>query len=484
MRKIKPFITGVNLIIIVVLVNILLSFYPFLKIDLSRDKIHSLSPSTADYIRKIDDIITIKVFLTEDLPPEVKPTADKLKTILSEFERLNRSKLKINYFNPNTDEQAGSEAERFGIQPIQFSSLKSDKFEMQKGYFGLAMIYGDNQQVLPIAGDVANLEYFLVSGFRKLVSDKIPTVAIAEGQEEEESEISYFRQFLMQDYKLVMADLDSKDGIPEEADILIITDRTTKINEEVIPKIQKWVEEGKGLIVFQDKIEVSNSMSGKTLENNGLEDILSDSGMEIENKLILDESSAIANFQSQQGSFLSRYPYWMQIRPENMNKDIPALSGINSVTLAWASPIKMSGGAKALFTSSELSKAEDSNVDLSPAVKYDFKPSEKSIIGALNVDDRKVALIADTDFIKDKFMVNNQQNLLLALNLVEYFSQDQSLLAIRSKDLNSNPLSPIEDGTKQLIKIVNIAFPVVLLIATSLIINTARKKSGRKWNNA
>jgi ABC-type uncharacterized transport system involved in gliding motility auxiliary subunit len=206
--------------------------------------------------------------------------------------------------------------------------------------------------------------------------------------------------------------------------------------------------------------------------------------MEIENKLILDESSAIANFQSQQGSFLSRYPYWIQIRPENMNKDIPALSGINSVTLAWASPIKMSGGAKALFTSSELSKVEDSNVDLSPAVKYDFKASEKSVIGALNVDDRKVALVADTDFIKDKFMVNNQQNLLLALNLVEYFSQDQSLLAIRSKEIKSNPLSPIEDGTKQLIKIVNIALPVVLLIATSVIINTARKKSGRKWNNA
>ncbi|MGI5841477.1 MAG: GldG family protein, partial [Patescibacteria group bacterium] len=200
MKKFTSYITNVNIIIVVVLLNVLLSFYPFLKFDLTRGRVHSLSSSTEEYIKTLDDIINIKVFLTEDLPPEAKPTAENLKTILEEFSRLNRSNLRIAYLDPNQNEEAAEEASKLGIQPLQFSSLKSDKFEIQKGYFGLAMIYGDKKQVLPVAGDVGNLEYFLVSGFRKLTEEKVTVVAMAESTEEEGSEVNYLRQFLMRDY--------------------------------------------------------------------------------------------------------------------------------------------------------------------------------------------------------------------------------------------------------------------------------------------
>lgn len=482
MKKFTSYITNVNIIIVVVLLNVLLSFYPFLKFDLTRGRVHSLSSSTEEYIKTLDDIINIKVFLTEDLPPEAKPTAENLKTILEEFGRLNRSNLRIAYLDPNQNEEAAEEASKLGIQPLQFSSLKSDKFEIQKGYFGLAMIYGDKKQVLPVAGDVGNLEYFLVSGLRKLTEEKVTVVAMAESTEEEGSEVNYLRQFLMRDYSLVKADLDSKEELPDNADILIITGRKTEIDKEMIGKIRKWVDDGKGLIVFNDTVETNESMQGKVLGDIGIEALLKENGIELGKKLVMDGSSAIANFQTENGSFLSQYPYWVQVRPENINGEIPAMSGISSVTLPWVSSINVSGSAKALFTSSQMSKIDESMSNLTPSVKDDFGESEsKYTLAAVNTEDRKIAVVADSDFIKDGFLSNNQQNLLLALNLVDYFSQDQSLLSIRSKSITNSPLQTVDDKTKQMVKIGNMITPVVLLVLSGGLVNLRRNKLNRKW---
>lgn len=470
------------MIIGVILLNILVSFYPLVKLDLSRGKVHSLSETTTNYIRNLDDVVNIKVFLTEDLPAEAQPTADSLKTILEEFGRLNRSKLRVSYFDPNSDKQAEAEAERLGIQPIQFSSLKSDKFEVQQGYFGLAIMYGDKQQTLPVAGDVGNLEYFLLSGIRKLVSDNIGVIAIAEGVEEEETEVNYLRQYLIADYKLIAADLDSKDGLPDEADILVITGREGDIGEEMSKEIEGWIGEGKGLIVFMDTVKVDNSMQGKVGPETRVEKILSNYGISVERKLLLDESSAIANFQTQSGAFLTQYPYWVQIRPENMNRDIPALSGISSITLPWVSPIKLSSGAVPLFGSSDQSTVDDKMTDLTPKAKENWgETGTKYDLAAINTDGVKVAVVADADFIKDNFLINNQQNLLLALNLVDYFSQDQTLLAIRSKNISNSPLAQIGESEKQLVKVVNTVLPILFLAITGVLVNLKRKKNNQKW---
>lgn len=484
--KIKKFwslITGINLIIALIGLNIIVSFLPNVQLDLTSGKLHSLSDVSKDIVRNLDDIISIKVFITGDLPPEIKPIAANLVLIIKEFERINPVKLKINYIDPSKNDEAKNEAVKYGIQPLQFSSVKSDKFEVQTGYFGLVMIYEDKQEVLPVAGDVGNLEYFVVSGINKLTVENVNKVTIAEEQKSNgASEYQYLRKYLEKSYTILDTTLESNLDINKDSNVLVILGRTSKIDDKAIEKIREWIKSGKGLVVLLDRVSVGQNMQALKNQLTGLEQLLAENGIKIDDKLVLDESSAIANFRTQTGAFLTKYPYWLEIRAENIKADLPFLSGINSLTLPWASPLELSGNAKSLFSSSEQSVTSDNFNDLSPLAKVDLSgEKKKQVIGAVNTDGIKLIVIGDADLIKDQLVTNNQQNLMFVLNAIDYFGQDSRLFTIRSKTLQNSPLIPVTDNNKNIVKAVNILSPLLILMIVYFVSGWIRNKRTKRW---
>lgn len=464
-----------------VVLNLILSFYPILKVDLTKERIHSLSAATIKIIKNLDDVVKIKVYVTSDLPPEIRPVASDLKTVLESLAALNRRKLQVNYFDPNKSEEIKQEAENLGIKALQFSSVKADKFEVQSGYFGLAMFYGDKNEVLPVAGDVGNLEYFIISGVKKLTGKEIPAVAIAELSGNQQTELQFLRKYLGNDYEVREVFLNGEDDLPS-AESLVLVGGKERLNDNGLSRLREWVKQGKGLIALIDKVDVDEMMTAKNNDIAGLESVLREQGVEIKDGLVTDESAGIANFRTQNGSFLTQYVYWPSIRPENIDAEVPAMSGISSLMLAWASPMAVSGEAKPLFSSSQFSAVKDSLNDLSPVnVKKMEKYDGKQVMAAINTNGVKMAVIGDADLIKDQFVSNNQQNLLMVLNLVDYFSQDDSLLSIRSKNLRNVPLLPVSDEIKTIVKIGNMVLPLVLLAIILILGNFFRKKQNEKW---
>jgi hypothetical protein len=83
--------------------------------------------------------------------------------------------------------------------------------------------------------------------------------------------------------------------------------------------------------------------------------------------------------------------------------------------------------------------------------------------------------------IKDSFVVNNQQNLLLALNLVDFISSDPSLMSIRTKILKDSPLNPVSDQIKIVVKWGNIILPLILLITVYGLSVYIEKRKIKKW---
>jgi len=483
MKNITSYITGINIIVGLIVLNVLLSFYPLLRVDLTGNRAHSLSPASKEIIKSLDDVVRIKVYLTAALPAEIKPISESLKTTLEEFQKLNRNKIKVTYLDPNKDDEAKIEAEKYGILPLQFSSIKSDKFEMSSGYFGLAMLYGPKEEVIPVAGDVSNLEYFLVSNIKKLTRKDSPVIALVdETIVSGKSSIQLLSKYLQQNYNVIDAKIDGDGELPKFAETLIVVDRKTKIDDSGISKIKNWLDQKKGLIVFQDKFAVDQTMVSQKIDGTGLEQILKDNGIEIEEKMVLDKSSVMANFGSQNGTFVVQYPYWVAINTDNIDRSVPVMSGINSVVLPWASPLKIGDGVKPLFTSSDLTIMDESGSDVSPLTKKNLDGGNggKLVMSALNPE-TKLAVVGDVDFVKDQFVSIYQQNLVFALNLVDYFSQDQSLMTIRGKGLRTNPLKSVDDNWKMVIKIGNIAFPVLALILTAVCFNYFRRARNQNW---
>lgn len=468
--KIKRWLTGVNLIAAIVLVNVFLSFYQFLRIDLSQNRVHSLSAATKRIVGSLDDVVNIKVFLTADLPSEAETVAQSLKTTLAEIERLGKGKIKLSYLDPNKDETAKSEAERLGVEAIQFSTLESDKFEVRSGYFGLAISYGGKDSVLPVAGDSGNLEYLVMSMIKELTDPKEKKIVVVNDSPEETEILS------------AMLDKNYKVTDKKEAGLMLLINPSRKMEDKDLAELDDWLAAGKGLIILADRIEVNSSLTAKTNENDKFFDWLKNKGIEIETKLVMDKNSAIANFSGRNGNFLTRYPFWIMVSADNIDSQIPAVSGLSSLTLAWAQPIKTGEGVKKLFGSSRQALAE-SQPKLAPGGEFPEGEESQMTLGAIRTEGMKLAVISDADFIKDQFLANNQQNLVLVFNLIDYFFQDNDLLSIRSKLVIRRQLATIDDNSKILIRGINLAAPVLILGLSYLIFRIRRKNEKKRFSH-
>lgn len=479
-RKILPYATGINLVIGLVLLNLATSYFPFWRLDLSRGKVHSLNQATVKIIKQIDDIVSIKLYATEDLPPEAKPTADNLKTILKEMARVNPGKIKIEYLDPSKEEKVKEEALGLGIQPLQFSSVKSDKFEISQGYLGLVLGFGGKQEVVPVAGDVDNMEYILMSSLARLRRDKAIKIVLAETSQEEDGP-GLLKRLLGKEYQLEEIKLEEDFKIASDAASLVILGYP-KIAEKGVEKIDQWIKAGKGLVVFASPIRVDSSMTAIKNEETGLGELLKKYGITIEQKLVTDQSSAIANFRTQNGAFLSQYPYWVQVRPENIDYSMPVTSGISNLLLPWVSPVGANGEAKNWLWSSQMVRTTSDFSDLAPdMVKRIDGKSERVGLAAINMKGVKLAVVGNSDFVNDQFVYNSQQNLGLALNLIDYLSANSELLSIRSKNLTANPLRQIDDKTKSLIKTINLAAPMIMLGIIWVINQVNRRRKNENW---
>ncbi|MFA6250229.1 MAG: GldG family protein [Candidatus Shapirobacteria bacterium] len=481
MKKIVTLATGLNILIVVIVINVILTIFPFWRIDLTRSRIHSLSPATVKIIKGVKDVVNIKVFMTQNLPAEVKPVASNLKTILEEISRINQTKVRVTYLDPAKDNKLKQEAEAAGIQPIQFSSVESDKFEISQAYFGLIMEYGDQQEVLPVAGDIDNLEYILIASINRMVSESTPKIALAIDPTKKE-ETKLFREIVSRDYEVTEVQFSDKLMIASDAASLTVIGNPGKLGEKGSAEVRKWIEAKKGLIAFISRVAVDSGMQAKVNEESDLEKVLKEYGVEIEPKLVMDQSSAVANFRTQQGMFITQYLYWMTVKPENIDNSIPATSGISNVLLPWVSPIKISGKNRSILKSSQYNQLDETLTDLAPnSTKRIREVKDKQTVAAIESEDKKIAVVSSDDFIKDQFVYNNQQNLALALNLVDYLSASSDLLTIRSKNIKSSPIVVADDGTRIMIKVVNMVVPMILIITGAIIYRIIRSKRNKWW---
>ena len=452
---------------------------PDLKIDLSKNQINSLSGFTKKTINQIDGVVEVRIYATYNLPGEMRPVYNSLRTVLKSMESVNRSKFKLQIIDPQTSDEAKKEMQKFGIQELQFSTIKSDKFEVQKGYFGLVMIYKDKHEVLPIAGDVSNFEYLLISGIKRLSAKSLSKIAIFEdGGADVQSKIQYLRKYLSSSYNLIDTELDGETDISKEATSLVIVGRSKKVGDKGIKQIEKWLEEGKPTIVFLDRYQVGQNMMAQKIEPTGLEALLEKRGIKLLNGLVTVPNGAMANFRSNSGSFLVRYPYWLQISSAQIDRSNPTMSGINQVLLPWVSPLELSEKAKPLLWTDNNGRMDETVTNISPTNKVDMNGNQRRFeLGAIVDDQVKLGVIGDADFISDQFVSNNSQNLGFALNLVDYLSGDEGLFEIRSKTMWVSTMRRVDDQTRQWVKYGNMMLPMLILAGVYWL--TVRYRSSR-----
>ncbi len=77
----------------------------------------------------------------------------------------------------------------------------------------------------------------------------------------------------------------------------------------------------------------------------------------------------------------------------------------------------------------------------------------------------RVVVVGDADFLTDVFARNATENLIFALNAIDWLTQSDALLSIRSKQRTPRPLVFESDTSKQAIKYLNlIGVPLLFVL--------------------
>ena len=94
--------TGV-LVLVLILLN-LISRDKFFRWDLTDNNMYSLSESSKSVVGKIDDLMTLKVYFSSNLPGQYGNNRRYLQDILEEYEAVSKGNIRFEFYEPDTDE--------------------------------------------------------------------------------------------------------------------------------------------------------------------------------------------------------------------------------------------------------------------------------------------------------------------------------------------------------------------------------------------
>ena len=206
--------TGTAALIAVVVVLNLLGGNFRGRLDLTREGLYTLSDGTREILGSLDDLVTLKLMISDELPAELQPTLRDLADLVADLRRAAGGQLVVENLNPNEDEEVAREARSFGITQNEFNVLRDDEFEVRRGWLGLALLYADQREVIPFINRTDDLEFRLLSAISTMTADERPGVAFLTGFGAQGPEtFRGFAQALSERYDLHTIDL-SEDTVP------------------------------------------------------------------------------------------------------------------------------------------------------------------------------------------------------------------------------------------------------------------------------
>ena len=162
-------------LIIVVLVNIA-GITLFFRLDLSANKMYSISDASKKVVSTLNEPLTIKVFFTKNLPAPHNNTERYLHDLFEEYAIHANRYFNYSFYDVSAEEGELSEekqenqrlANNYGIHPVQIQAIEKDEVKFQRAYMGLVVIHGDLIERIPTITTTEGLEYKLTTAIQKL----------------------------------------------------------------------------------------------------------------------------------------------------------------------------------------------------------------------------------------------------------------------------------------------------------------------------
>ena len=496
--------------------------------------------------------VQLTAFITpESLPEGLEDVSQTVEKVAQALQEESGGKFQYEIVNPDAPGSPVSRqdlVDNYGLYPIAASLFTQDSY-----YLHLVLQIGDETQLLYTTGSMteADLRTELEAALKRAAPGFLKTVGIwvpdlqpvpspYGGTMPPLSSWNLLQEQLRQDYTVRAVDLTSG-RVPGDIDVLVVVAGQGLSDKEQFA-IDQYLMRGGAVVVAGGKYALAQQQMPGGLSVEQLQDTVSDMlasyGIEVQDGMVLDPQNEPFPVQVQRNVGGMQvieiqqvaYPFFVDVRPDNMSNESPIVSNLPAVTLHWASPLSVDEEKNqgrewtVLMQSSEESwllssidvqpqpelypeygfpvEGEQTARPLAVAVRGSFESyfrdraspfAESEVLtdtvdaplGTIEVspESARLVVVGSAEFIDDAMLELSQslsadrylQNLQFVQNAVDWSVEDEDLLSIRSRGTYARLLRDLEEGQQSFWEGMNYALALASLVAIGVVWQVRRR---------
>jgi ABC-2 type transport system permease protein len=314
-----------------------------------------------DLYASLERPVTLRGYISADdkLPKFLRSFREELDSLSAELQKKAGGQLQVEIRDPAA--AGGSLARKiqqeYGFQPMQAGLFSNDRF-----YFYLTL--DDRQQVVPVPlpeeftrtalrSSIDDALKRFSSGYLKTIAlavpEQPPSYLAAYGMAAGGRTFSLLRQQLEANHNVLAVDL-KRGVIPEKADLLVVA-APEQLGEKGLFAVDQFLMKGGTVVLAASPFKINLGRTSLVAEKQPgpIFDWLKTFGINVDSRLVLDKRNQpfpipvtrnVSGFSVQEIRMVP-YPYFIDLRDEGLNQDVPITAGFDHVLLGWGSPISV-----------------------------------------------------------------------------------------------------------------------------------------------
>lgn len=326
----KRILTGTNSIVIVVLTiglavvaNLLAHELSMRPIDLTENNIYSLSDTSVEAVRNLEEPIHAKFFVTPEMPPPFHMLQQRVTELLRDYETASNGKFTFDVViaDPN-DEAVAEEAKGLGIRKSAIQSFDESEISARSVYKGVAFVQGSRTEtvdnlVIMGSGQFDSFEYEFTRAILNVQDPEPRTIGLITGLGGPTAFPQFvpamqqaFEQLYGNLLKVEPIDLSAADAtVPQNIDALVAFNLDGDVPPRAFWAVDQYLQRGGSFGIYQSATALDEKVARQMMEKMGpnapipdarrpidfeFGELLAHYGIQMRQDVVIDRENALA----------------------------------------------------------------------------------------------------------------------------------------------------------------------------------------------
>lgn len=351
-----------------------------LTIDLTEDRIYTLSDGTKEVLAAIREPITLRLFISDELveqSPALKDYSKDVQELLERYVVLSNNRIKLELIRPEPFSPEEDRAVGFGLHGVPITQAGN------LGYFGLAGTNTtDDLDVLPFISPQRDrfLEYDLSRLVQNLANPKKKKVGLVSSLPMISDPVKRYRPWQVIDQLRQFFDVQRitlEDPVPEDIDVLMVVHPRDMDDTDLYYIDQHVMRGGKTLIFvdpFSETATRGNAMQRQPPDTGSdLKKLFAAWGVEFDKSKVLGDRTGAQRVSAGRDSLgrpvITDYIAWVTLADNQIKRDDVVTGDLEKINVATSGFIKKDSGANYDFDPLLTSSAQAMAIDVSQVNK-------------------------------------------------------------------------------------------------------------------